>query len=110
MLPLSAPIAASENPTLVSDLIPNAVVLAAPGTGTAWLGASGWQGPVAHTYAVVDTLPTGVLLALLLPNALVLTTGVPEARLCPIASPVAEATVTWFVPGVTRVAVTEMRG
>ena len=34
----------------------------------------------------------------------------PVAKICPIASPVGDAAVTLFDPGVTRVAVTDMMG
>src|SRR5437870_2175384 len=66
----------------------------------------GGQIPLVQVNALGDAVP-----ALVLELPLPLAVGFPPvARICPIASPVAEATVIWFDPGVTRVAVTPTVG
>jgi hypothetical protein len=80
-------------PTLVSELIPNAVVLAV---------TFGGHVPLGQVYALGLAVP-----ALVLPPA---DGDEPEARTWLITKPVLELTVIWFDPGVTRVAVTDTTG
>jgi len=99
--PVLFPVIFSPKPTLVSELIPNEVVLAAM-LGVAVLGTSGGQGTAVQVYALGLAVP-----ALVVPPA---DGDAPVAKVWPICSWPGELTVIWFDPGVTRVAVTDTTG